>query len=287
MLEANAEVVIETNVSTDEIQVLQPEEPVTPAPSQTELADPVANPPLFQDLPRAQNVFFDSQSIVPESQQANRGPRFVDPTVEPGTRLVLVEKDHQAGSYKSSLVSAQRAISLGRHESALEILNNLYSRDNTDQAVLMAMAVAYQRSDQNDLAVQTYQDLLDIDPDNVDARVNMLGILAQKYPSVAFRQLSELKMDNPNNIGIVSQLAVVTANLGEFEDAIRYLGVAASMDPRNASHLFNMAVIADRAGERGQALSYYEQALELDTLYGKGESIPRAQVFERLADLRQ
>ena len=58
------------------------------------------------------------------------------------------------------------------------------------------------------------------------------------------------------------------------------------MEPQNATHLFNMAVIADRAGERDQAIQYYEEALETDTLYSAGKSIPRESVFQRLADLR-
>jgi Tfp pilus assembly protein PilF len=58
------------------------------------------------------------------------------------------------------------------------------------------------------------------------------------------------------------------------------------MEPQNAGHVFNMAVIADRAGDKKQAITYYEEALEIDTLYGSGRSIPRDAVFERLAELR-
>ena len=82
------------------------------------------------------------------------------------------------------------------------------------------------------------------------------------------------------------KLAVIEAKLGRYDDAIRYLGVAASLEPRNANHLYNMAVIADRAADREQAIKFYEEALEVDTLYGAGKSIPRENVFQRLAELR-
>ena len=47
-----------------------------------------------------------------------------------------------------------------------------------------------------------------------------------------------------------------------------------------------MAVIADKAGDKKQAISYYEKALEIDTINGGGRSIPREVVYERLAQLR-
>lgn len=90
----------------------------------------------------------------------------------------------------------------------------------------------------------------------------------------------------PGDVGMVAQIAVMQAKLARFDEAIRYLGIAASMQPKNASHLFNMAVIADRAGSKKEAIQYYEEALEIDTLYGAGRSIPREAVFERLALLR-
>ncbi|MGH1399003.1 MAG: tetratricopeptide repeat protein [Alphaproteobacteria bacterium] len=274
----NAQIV---EVNVDEIE-----------PSQITLSDPAQivppiNAPDIEAQEVPDNVFYDAEALLPVgNQSAAGGVRFVDPRKEPGSRLVLVEKNHGAGTYKASLVSAQRAIKLGRYEAAEEILNGLYEKNKKDPAILMARAVTYQRLGRDDFAVQSYEALLDIQPENVDARINMLGIIAQRYPSVALRQLLDLKAENLNNVAIAAQLSVVYAALGEYEEALRYLGVAASMQPHNASHVFNMAVIADRAGAREEAVKYYEQALETDTLYGKGVSLPRDMIFERLADLR-
>jgi len=280
-------------IPEEAILTLETSAPVAPQqaqPTTPSIAEPMQELLQFpQEDSVPTNVFFDAQSVVPNAQQnvpTQRTPRVVDPRREPGSTLVLVEKDHKAGSYQAGLVSAQRAIKLGRYEAALAILTNLYMQNNRDPAMLMHMAVAYQHSGQNDFAVQKYEELLDINPDHVEARVNMLGILGEKYPAVAMRQLQELQDDNPENISVMSQLAVVAANVGEFKDAMRYLSIAASIEPQNASHVFNMAVIADRAGDQEMALQYYEQALEIDTLYGKSASIPRGAVFERLADLR-
>ena len=58
------------------------------------------------------------------------------------------------------------------------------------------------------------------------------------------------------------------------------------MDPKNANLIYNMAVIADRSGDKKQAVSYYEQALEVDSVHGANRTIPREAVYERLAQIR-
>ena len=84
----------------------------------------------------------------------------------------------------------------------------------------------------------------------------------------------------------MAQAAFIHAKIQNFPDAIRLLGMAASLEPRNAGHLYNMAIIADQAGSSDEAIKYYEKALETDALYGSSKSIPRDAVYERLAQLR-
>jgi len=272
-------------------------EPVIPEPS--ELKDPVAanteaaikqvsNIPTVEDESNNEpTVFFDADQLLPKGELArNAAPRKVNPINEPGSKLIVVKKDHRGSSRSAQLVAAERAMKLGRYQSALEIYNTLYSKNRRDPNVLMGRAEAYQRLGEDELAVEAYEKLLDIRPNNVEARVNTLGIVGQKYPEVALRQLMELREKHPDNVGVIAQIAVAQANAGSFNEAINYLGMAASIEPENASHLFNMAVIADRAGDKASAIKYYEQALETDTLYGKGKSVPRQAIFDRLASIR-
>jgi len=279
-----------------------PENADVAEPTATELVDPqdantqaaIEQAATIPDIPSLSpenepedNLFFDAEALVPQSEIGRKAaPRRVSPATEPGSKLIVVKKNHSSNSKKAELVAAQRAMKLGRYESALEMYNALYTKNKRDPNILMGRAEAFQRLGQDDFAVQAYEELLDVRPKNLEARINMLGIIGQKYPAVALRQLLDLRQDNSNNVGIVAQLAVVKANLGEYNDAIRFLGIAASMEPKNPTHIFNMAVIADSAGDRIQAIQFYEQALETDTLYGKGGAIPRESIFERLAGLR-
>ncbi|MCB1563730.1 MAG: tetratricopeptide repeat protein [Alphaproteobacteria bacterium] len=234
-----------------------------------------------------ENLFFDAEALVPSGEMGRKGgPKKVNPRLEPASKFIVVRKDAGKDSKSARLVAADRAIKLGRYEAALEIYEGLYAKNRRDPNVLMGRAVALHNLGRTEEAIRAYEELLDIRPKNVEARINMLGVLGQKYPAVALQRLLKLYEDNPDNVGIVAQIAVVQAQMARYNEAIRYLGVAASMEPNNASHVYNMAVIADRAGNKKEAIRFYENALEVDTLSGAGQSIPRDVIFARLAQLR-
>ncbi|MCC7304803.1 MAG: tetratricopeptide repeat protein [Alphaproteobacteria bacterium] len=243
-------------------------------------------PALPVDQTADENLFFDSDSLVPAGQMGSVAPRKVDPELEPASKLIIVKKNYGAGSRPAQLVAAQRAVQLGRYDSALRIYDELYKKDKNDPNVLLGRAVALQKLGQTDAAIGAYQQLLDIRPDNVDAKVNMLGLMSKRYPAVALRRLMDIREERPNDASVIAQIAVIHGEMGQYDEALEYLGMAASVEPNNAAHYYNMAVIADHAGKKPDAIRYYEQALETDTIYGGGHSVPRDSIYVRLAQLR-
>jgi Flp pilus assembly protein TadD len=233
-----------------------------------------------------EDLFFDAEALVPSGQMAPGAPRKVDPRYEPASKLIVVKKNYNSDTTQAQLVSAERAMKLGRYESALTLYDQLYAKSRRDPRILIGRAAAYQHLGQPEAAIHSYEELLALSPNNVEAQVNMLGLMGQTYPAVALRRLLELSKKYPENVGIAAQVAVVQAELGQYDEALRYLGMAAAMEPKNAGHLYNMAVIADRTGKKKQAIMYYEQALEVDSIYGGSRTIPRDSVFERLAQIR-
>lgn len=164
--------------------------------------------------------------------------------------------------------------------------NALYAKNKRDPNILMGRAISLQHMGQDDEAIRAYEELLDIHPGNVQAQVNMLGLVGQRYPSVGLRRLLELREKEPGNVAIIGQIAVLAANSGQNDEALKYLGMAMSMEPNNATHAYNMAVIADKMGHKEDAVKFYESALETDSIYGGGKDVPREAVYERLAQLR-
>lgn len=247
---------------------------------------PTPLPEKQEEKPES-DTYFDSALTVPTSPAAkDTGPRKVDPVLEPGSSFVVVTKTHSEQSQESLMVSANRALKLGRYEAAIEMYDSLYKRNPRDPAVLYGRAVAYQKAGRADAALKIYDELLAVDKDNGAALVNMLGLLRQQYPEVALRRLKNLHDQYPGNAGITAQIGLSEADLGHYDDALRYLGMAASAEPNNALHLFNMAVVCDRKGDKAQAIKYYEQALEADAVYG-GHSVPRERIYDRLSVLRR
>ena len=216
------------------------------------------------------------------------GPRKVDPALEPGQRFVVVDKAGSAGSFESQYIAATRALKLGRYAAAMEMFEKLYKKNHKDPRILMGLAVAQQGAGFRESAANTYEDLLKIQPNNADAIVNLMGIMRTQYPSVTLKKLTELRGKYPNNPGIPAQMGLINADLNNYEDAIRDLEIAASMDPTNPSHIYNMAIVTDRAGNPSKAIRLYEQALQLDATYGStASSLPREQIYDRLVVLRR
>ena len=272
-----------------------------PSPDAAALASPQADPsaaaapdvPAATEIPPVEepaaideNVFFDAEALVPTGEMGANAPHKVNPKLQPASKLVVVTKEAAPDSRKAQLVAATRAMKLGRYGAALDMYDRLYENNKRDPRVLMGRAVSLQHLGRFDAAIGAYEELAAVDPNNTEAQVNMLGLLGTKYPSVALRRLLDLREEQPNNAGVAAQIAVVQAKLGNLEEALHYLGIASSMEPNNAGHVYNMAVIADRAGSKSEAVKYYEQALELDSIYGRGETIPRESVYERLANIR-
>lgn len=236
-------------------------------------------------------TYYDSNATIPDSDlltSGATGPRKLDPAVEPGQKFVVVEKTASAGAYEAQYVAATRALKLGRYAAAMEMFEKLHKKNRRDPRILMGLAVAQQGAGFYESATQTYEDLLAVEPNNADAIVNLMGLMRNQYPSVTLKRLSDLGNKYPSNPGIPAQMGLISAEMKMYDEAMRYLEMAASMDPRSASHVYNMAIVAERKGDVASAIKFYEQALQLDATYGDAASaLPREKIYDRLVILRR
>jgi Flp pilus assembly protein TadD len=263
------------------------ENPVVDIPDSEEGGTITGPSSIGQDI-IGEDEFFDSEEIVatPKGRVGREGPAPVNPKDQPASKLVIVDAVTPKDNKSAQLVSAERAQALGLNDAALKLYDDLYAQNPKDSQILMGRAVTLQKLGRFDEAMQTYEELSTLEPKNIEVKINMLGLLAKRYPAVALRRLMDLHDEDPQNVGLIAQIAVTAANLGDYETSMRFLGIAISMQPNNASHIFNAAVILDRAGKKKDAITYYEKALEVDSVYGSGRSIPRDTIYERLANLR-
>lgn len=231
------------------------------------------------------DLFYDSMPVRRGVQPT--APEKVDPLSRPAGKIIYVQKDFDAGEDQSLLVSARRALSLERYDSALGFYDQLYAKNPRDARVLMGKAVALQNLGQIQTAIKTYEELLDVDPNNLEAEVSMLGLVKTRFPALALKRLLELYESNPNEAGLNAQIGMSYAEIGNIREGLRYLGTAVSLEPNNPSYYYNLAVVSDRAGDFKNAITYYEEALSKDTIYAAGRSLPRDSIYERLSVIRQ
>lgn len=239
-------------------------------------------PPAEED-----DLYYDSLPLPPTGTMAKTaGPRKVNPVLEPAQKFVIVKKEHDSDAFESLIVSANRALVLGRYDSALDMFTQMYKKNPRDPRVLMGRASSLQHLGRREAAIGAYDALLKIDPSNAEAQINKAGLTGVEYPAVALRTLLDLREKFPGNAGLSAQIGLMQARLGNDAEAFQYLGTAASLEPNNAEHIYNMAVIADRMGNAQKAIPLYEQALQMDGRDTQGERISRDVVYARLSVLR-
>jgi len=282
------DVTIIEDVTDEVVPVVTTPEPTTP------LRDLQPEPKVVEnELPAEpksvpySGTYYDSSSVGPSPLGASAGPRKVDPLYEPGSTFIVVKKNASASSRQANIVAAQRALKLERYSSALELYEKLYKKNSRDQQVLMGLAVSQQYSGFTESAIATYEELLKKHPRHSGALVNLMGLLEQRQPAVALKKLQKLWSKNQNNPSVVAQLGLVSAKMGDFKSSTRYLGIAASLEPENALHYYNLAIVMDQAQSHNYAIEYYQKALEVDVAHNGGGAIPREQVYDRLAELRR
>lgn len=206
---------------------------------------------------------------------------------EGGSKFVVVEKNASADDQKALLAAARRAREFGRYDAALDFYNRLLKKNKDDRVILLERAITLQSMGRNESAIAAYDRVLDIDPDNLKARINMLGLVRQKYPAVALQKLLDLYDENPDIANLPAQIGLVYADQADFKKAERYLQIAISLEPNNPRHVFNLAIMEDRRGNGQKALKLYEKALELDAVSMSARKLPREQIYDRLAILRE
>lgn len=212
-------------------------------------------------------------------------PTKADPDKDPAQKLVIIDTSSPRGGLDARFVAAQRALDLRRYSSALHMFEDLYAQNPRDQRILMGRAVALQMTGNEEKAIQAYEDLLELTPKNPKVLVNLLGLVSKQYPAVALERLKGLYEKNPGNAAIAAQMGIAEAELHNYNSAEKFIGIATSIEPENAKHYFNLAVVFDRNRQYKKAIHLYERALEVDSIYQQG-MIKRDVVYDRLSRLR-
>ncbi|MDF3023897.1 MAG: tetratricopeptide repeat family protein [Alphaproteobacteria bacterium] len=199
---------------------------------------------------------------------------------------MTIRRESDAGSVDSRLKSARVALAQGNNAAALELFDDLYRDYPKDKRILMGRAVSLHKLGQADEALAAYEAVLNRDPKNIDALNNMLGLLKAKDPQLAVEKLEELHNAYPYQGDIAAQLGISYATTGQYDQALRYLGLADSLKPGSAFVLYNKSVLLDKMGRTREAATLYRQILRLAADGDIDQNLPLESIRRRLAALQ-
>jgi len=106
-------------------------------------------------------------------------------------------------------------------------------------------------------AREVYERLLELDPDHVDAHVNLGRLLHEEgAPAAAEKHYRRALELDPDHEIAAFNLGVALEDVGRFKDAIDAYLRALELDPQNADGHFNLAGLYERRGEKAAALRH-------------------------------
>ncbi len=242
---------------------------------------PPPKPPLAYDwAPAAGPPATVGPAATPDPVVVGHGPA---PRPDAGRAVAVADRDQRLESLDRS---AREALLAGDAPTALRLYERLASEFPAAPAARLGQAIALQQLGRSAEAQALYQSLLAADPDDLGAKIALLGIVAERAPDEALSLLRRLARQHPDDHRLPAQIAVVLARKDDLGAAIVAERRAVALDPANAGYRANLAILYDRAGQASAAIEQYRRALELATLAGAPTTQLEA-IAIRLHHLRQ
>ena len=199
---------------------------------------------------------------------------------------IVVRKDHSSSEVDTRLKVARMSLMEGRYAAAVQLFDEMKADYPRDERVAMGRALSLQQVGRVDDALTAYEDVLSVNPKNLEALTNMLGILKATNPALAVEKLEELRTVYPYNADIAAQLGTAYAGLKNYPAAMQYLDMADALQPGNAYVYYNKAVLYDHMGQQNMATTMYRRILQM---YAEGrlqEPLPMEAIRRRLATMQ-
>jgi tetratricopeptide (TPR) repeat protein len=230
-------------------QQLQPIEPVTKEEKTAEAVKEI----LGADAP-----------MKPSEQDAQLNNIAKQVEVTPRAKqVIIVKKAYSAQSAEAMNAAGDRVLKAGGYADAVKIYDSRLQNNPSDPIALAGKAQALQQEGQDDAAMAVWQRLLELNPRDVEALTNYLGLLQKQQPDEALEKLKELSAQYPENAGVAAQIAMASATLTDTPTALKNFRKAIALDPTEPTYPFNMAVLYDRLGTTDKAREGYTRALNV------------------------
>jgi tetratricopeptide (TPR) repeat protein len=139
------------------------------------------------------------------------------------------------------------------------------------QDAILAAALASHRAGDVAAAVAGYRRVLDLDPRNLDALMNLGHAgAAEGKQAEALRLYRRALAVAPRRAAVHRDLARVLTDFGRWDEAWAHAAQAIALEPDSAEAFFGLGTILLDSGRRAEAVPALERAVVLNPLYADG-----------------
>ena len=171
-------------------------------------------------------------------------------------------KDNPKYKYNTMIQTAYDAFNQGSFEVTIALCKNILVKDKNNYDILFILGVTYQKLNQIDKAIDVYEKMLKLKPNDIKVTNNLLIALSNQDLEIALRKLLIIFRIAPINDLIIAQIGTIYIKLNDYNSAIGYLSKAAELTSDNTIYLYNLAIAYDKLKQYDYALYYYEFILQ-------------------------
>ena len=188
-------------------------------------------------------------------------------------------------SVSESVLAGYQAYAAGDDAAAGRYYRQAAQQEPRNVDAWLGLGAVALRQGKLEEASAAYLRVLELEPRNTAAQAGLVSLTAQADPVAGESRLKSLLAQQPEAAFLHVALGNLYADQGQWPSAQQAYFQAFRFDAKNAEYAFNLAVSLDQMGKGDLALTHYQRALEL--LPRQGGAVDRAQLEERIAQLRQ
>ncbi|TNF88078.1 MAG: hypothetical protein EP300_09060 [Gammaproteobacteria bacterium] len=158
------------------------------------------------------------------------------------------------------LREAYAAYQAGNDELALELYNKVLEVDPANRNALLARAAIHVQNNNSNDAIRDYQKLLLANPKDALAMASLITV-ANYSPLETETQLKLMIRDNPASPYLNFALANAYGAQGRWREAQGYYYLALQNNPDDPNYAYNLAVSLEHIAKPRAAIAYYQRAL--------------------------
>lgn len=160
----------------------------------------------------------------------------------------------------------QLLLDLERYPEALAAFNVATELDPKSFCGWHNKGIIYVQMNEDELAINSFRNALDICPDSAWSAINMAVLLRdQGELRHAIDALLEVYKHNPNDVTILQNLGAYYSYIEDYSQALKYTQLAIDQDDQRPLLYWNMADSYAKLEDRDNCLKYLAVAIEKDT----------------------